>query len=166
MRIVLGVLAIIGAVCLQLSWFGHLRPFGIMPNLVLVTIVAFSLWANASSALAAALGAGLLLDMSSGSDFGLRIAFFVVVVLAVVAAKQLGLQADSVAAVAAIALIAALLYDLMVLAALRAPLAISVMIQVAIGALLAAVVAIIVLMLRTLYEGRRRTLQPNRDLWQ
>ncbi|HUC20301.1 MAG TPA: hypothetical protein VMR98_02285, partial [Candidatus Polarisedimenticolaceae bacterium] len=89
------MLLIILVACLQVSMFGHMRPFGIMPNLMVIAVVLVSLWGTASFSLVTAIGGGLLLDMASGSDFGLRMAFFVVVSLAIIAGRQLGLQADS-----------------------------------------------------------------------
>ena len=166
MKIILGGVVVVLSVCLQLSWFGHIRPFGVMPNLVLITVVVFSLWANASSGLAAALVSGLLLDMSSGSDFGLRIAFFMVVVLAIVAGRQLGLQSESLPAVVVIMATSSLLYDLAVLATLRAPISSDSLIPVAVSAGMAVVIAIGVMLMRAVVESRRRNLSPSRELWQ
>jgi rod shape-determining protein MreD len=114
-------MAVVLAAWLQVSWFGHVRPLGVMPNVLLVVIALFGLWSNATPALAAALGGGLLLDLASGSDFGLRMAFYVVMVLAIIAGKQIGLHADSLVTALLVVLVGTLLYDLVVLATLGAP---------------------------------------------
>lgn len=87
--------ALLAAVLMQIAWFSHVRPFGVMPNLVLVVVVVTALWSRATAALASAIVAGLLLDLASGADFGLRTAFFTVVTLAVIALRQLGVYAES-----------------------------------------------------------------------
>lgn len=93
--IILQGAALLAAVLMQIAWFSHVRPFGIMPNLVLVVVVVTALWSRATTALASAIIAGLLLDLVSGADFGLRTAFFTVATLAVIALRQLGVYAES-----------------------------------------------------------------------
>jgi rod shape-determining protein MreD len=105
-RTFLMVASILLAIWLQLSLFGHLRPLGVIPDLTLITIIVVALWSDATPSLAAAVGAGFILDLASGSDFGLRTGFFILVTLAVIAAKQFGLHADSVVTAALIALAA------------------------------------------------------------
>ncbi|HUC86917.1 MAG TPA: rod shape-determining protein MreD [Candidatus Saccharimonadales bacterium] len=121
MKILAGIVAVMVAAWLQVSWFGHVRPLGVMPNLMLVVIVLFGLWSNATPALAAALGGGFLLDLASGSDFGLRMAFFSVVVLAIIAGRQTGLHADSFITALLVVMAGTVLYNLVVLATLGAP---------------------------------------------
>jgi rod shape-determining protein MreD len=117
-RTFLMVASILLAIWLQLSLFGHLRPLGVIPDLTLITIIVVALWSDATPSLAAAVGAGFILDLASGSDFGLRTGFFILVTLAVIAAKQFGLHADSVVTAALIALAATVLFNLSVLASL------------------------------------------------
>src|SRR5258708_3129799 len=95
MRVVTGIAAVVIAAWLQISWFGHVRPFGAIPNLVLIVVILMALWGSATSALATAIGGGLLLDAASGSDFGLRMGFFAVTALTVVAARQFGINVSS-----------------------------------------------------------------------
>jgi rod shape-determining protein MreD len=118
MKTGLGVIAVVAAAWFQVSFFGHVRPLGVMPNLMLVVVVLFGLWSNATPALVAAIGGGLLLDLASGSDFGLRMAFYLVMALGVVASRQLGVQADSLITAAIAVLIGCLLYNMVVLATL------------------------------------------------
>jgi cell shape-determining protein MreD len=120
MKIGLGVIAVVIVAWLQVSFFGHVRPLGVMPNLMLAAVVAFGLWSNATPALAAAIGGGLLLDLASGSDFGLRMAFYLVMVLALVAARQLGVQADALVTAVMAVVIGGILYNAVVLATLGA----------------------------------------------
>jgi rod shape-determining protein MreD len=115
-------LAVVLGAWLQVSWFGHVRPLGVMPNVVLIVVVLFGLWSDATTALAAGLGGGFLLDLASGSDFGLRMAFYVVVALALIAGKQLGLHAESLVTSALAVIIGTLIYNLAVLATLSVPL--------------------------------------------
>jgi rod shape-determining protein MreD len=119
-RVAQALVVVFGA-WLQVSWFGHVRPLGVMPNVVLVVVVLFGLWSDATAALAAAIGGGFLLDLASGSDFGLRMAFYVVVVLALVAGKQIGLHADSLVTPLLAVIIGTIIYNLAVLATLGAP---------------------------------------------
>jgi rod shape-determining protein MreD len=122
-KLIGGIVAVVLAAWLQTTWFGHVRPLGVMPNVMLVVIVLFGLWSNASPTLAAAIGGGLLLDLASGSDFGLRTAFFAVVALAIVAGRQYGLHSESVLAGLAIVALGTVLYNVVVLATIGAPIA-------------------------------------------
>jgi rod shape-determining protein MreD len=120
LRIAGGVGLVLLAAWLQVSLFGHLRPLGIIPNCMLLTVIVFGLWSDATPALAAAVGGGLLLDLASGSNFGLNMAFYVVVALAIIAGRQLGLHATSLVTGIAITIIGTLLYNLVILATIKA----------------------------------------------
>lgn len=122
LRVVGGSLAVVVAAWLQVAWFGHVRPLGIIPNCVLLVVILFALWSDATPALAAAIAGGLLLDLASGSDFGLHMAFYVVTVLAIIAGRQLGLHATSMITGVAITIVATILFNLMVLATIQASL--------------------------------------------
>jgi rod shape-determining protein MreD len=71
MRKLLGVLIVLVAVMLQLSFLPALRLAGIVPNLALVTMVLVALNIITSEALMLAAGAGFVLDIASGVNFGL-----------------------------------------------------------------------------------------------
>jgi rod shape-determining protein MreD len=116
------IVAVVVAAWIQVSWFGHVRPLGVMPNVMLVVVVLFGLWSNATPAVAAALGGGFLLDLASGSDFGLRMAFYAVVALAIVAGRQIGLHTDYIITALLAVVVGTILYNVVVLAALGAPL--------------------------------------------
>lgn len=119
MKALVAIIIVLVATWVQVAWFGHVRPWGVMPNVMLVVVVLYGLWSDATPALAVALGGGFLLDLSSGSDFGLRMGVFAVVVLALVAGRQLGLQADLLVTGLAAGVIGTLLYDAVVLATLQ-----------------------------------------------
>lgn len=108
-----GVLVVAG---LQLSLFGHLRIFGVEPNLMLILVALTALWANATPALATAVGGGILMDLASGSDFGLRTAFLTAICLAIIAVKQLGAHTESLWAALAAITVGTLVFDLLVVA--------------------------------------------------
>lgn len=107
--------AVLASVWLQLSWFSYVRPLGVMPNLVLAVVVVTALWSRATIAVATAVVAGLLLDLASGSDFGLRTAFFTVVVLAIIAARQFGLRAESFWVAVAITALSTVVSNLLII---------------------------------------------------
>jgi rod shape-determining protein MreD len=67
------LLALLVAICvvLQVSLLPALRPLGVVPDLVLVLVVLIGMEGTASTALAAAVAAGLALDLVSGANFGL-----------------------------------------------------------------------------------------------
>jgi rod shape-determining protein MreD len=109
------IIAALLAVLLEVSFFGHVRPFGVMPNLMIIVITISAMWSQATPTLVAALLGGLLLDGASGTDFGLRTAFFAALALAVIAARQLGLHTDSIITTLAIVAVATVLFNLVVL---------------------------------------------------
>lgn len=94
MRLVAYILGVMLLVILETSFFGQFRIFGVIPNLLLIAIILNGLHGTASSTVAMALGGGLLLDLASGQDFGLRLAFFTLVAMAVIVIRQLGFQLD------------------------------------------------------------------------
>ena len=105
---------------LEIAFLGHIRPFGVIPNLVVIAITLSALWSQASPTLVAAISAGLVLDFASGTDFGLRTAFFAALAVCAIAARQLGLHADSLVAAAGIVVLATVLFNLGVVAGLPA----------------------------------------------
>ena len=69
-------------VILQVGFIPALRPLGVVPNLVMVAVVLLGLEGTASQAVVAALAGGLVLDLTSGADFGLRTGLFLLAALA------------------------------------------------------------------------------------
>lgn len=89
-----GRLALIVAlvVLLQIGFVPALRPGGVVPNLVLCLVALVGLYGSATMALAVALGCGLLVDLASSTDFGLRVALLVLVALVAGLVYRAGLE--------------------------------------------------------------------------
>lgn len=98
MRIYGLVAILIAVLVLQVSFLPALRPFGIVPNLALIVISAAALRGPLVSAMVLALAAGFVLDLASGSDFGLKtglLAFTVLICAFVVRSGfQLGIRSQ------------------------------------------------------------------------
>jgi rod shape-determining protein MreD len=93
-RIVL-ILLVILAVILQVSFLPGLRPFGVVPNLVLVVIVLVSLQVGTSESLMMAAASGLVLDLVSGTNFGLWTGVLMLTVLVVGLMRRAGIELDA-----------------------------------------------------------------------
>lgn len=105
MRRVALIILVTAAVILQVSLLPALRPFGVVPNLVLVVIVLSALQVVTSEGLIAAAAAGLVLDLVSGANFGLWTGVLMLVALVVGVMRRAGIELDG--AVVAIGLVAA-----------------------------------------------------------
>ncbi|HEX7259574.1 MAG TPA: hypothetical protein VF272_01430, partial [Candidatus Saccharimonadia bacterium] len=137
------------------------------PSVMVIAVVLISLWGTASFSLASAIGGGLLLDMASGSDFGLRMAFFVVISLAIVAGRQLGLQADSWFSALALVALATFLYNAVIVATLQAGVSGIILGRVGADMLITTTLALVVYGVRLLILANRPVLQKlTRDVWQ
>ncbi len=75
-------LASLALIFVQIGFVSALRPFGVVPNLILVVVVVVGLQATLSQSLVIALIGGLALDITSGADFGLRTVLLVLAALA------------------------------------------------------------------------------------
>jgi hypothetical protein len=84
---------------------------------MMVAVVVLAVWSTATATLAGAVAGGFLLDLASGTDFGLHMAVYVVVGLSVVAGRQLGLAAGSPVTAGLALIVGTLVYDAAVLAA-------------------------------------------------
>ncbi len=103
-------------VLLEASFLGAWRPFGIIPNLFLVLVLAAGASsANASEVLAIAVGGGFLLDIISGADFGLKTAYFCFLALLIVMMRRTGAEFERLGMKLAAILSATLLYNAVVL---------------------------------------------------
>jgi cell shape-determining protein MreD len=71
------------------------RPFGVVPDLILVVVIYLAWLASASDALAFGLIAGLVTDFASGSDFGLRLAFYSATAVMVIFLRHHGAAPDN-----------------------------------------------------------------------
>jgi rod shape-determining protein MreD len=90
-RIGLVILTLVG-ILLQLGFLPALRPFGVVPNILLVIVVLVGLEATSSQALAIAVCAGLATDLASGANFGLWTGLLVVAALATGLLHRAGLE--------------------------------------------------------------------------
>lgn len=90
----LAIFAIL-TVALQVYFLGSWRPLGVVPNLLLIVVIYVGLIRTATETLAAALVGGLLLDLTSGADFGLRMSFYALSALLILVAKQAGFDFDN-----------------------------------------------------------------------
>lgn len=122
-NLVLAGLVVLAA-WLQVNFLGAARPFGVIPNILMIVVICAGLTREPGETLAMALGGGLLVDFASGSDFGLRMAYFSVLALAVLVIKQAGAELENIGLLSLVVLAATILYNAAVLANLiwqRAP---------------------------------------------
>jgi len=103
-------------VWLQLSTLPALRPFGVVPNLALVAVILLAARLPLTSSLGLAVGVGWLLDLGSGSDYGLRTTFYLLAALAVAMLRQFGSDLENLSLVASIVVTATVLLNLAILA--------------------------------------------------
>lgn len=102
-------------VWLQVGFLGAWRPLGILPNLLMVVIIFAGLVRGATETVAMGAAGGLLLDLASGSDFGLRMGFYTVLALVVVVMRQTGANLENLSLVWLITAVGTLVYNLAVL---------------------------------------------------
>jgi len=77
---------------LQVSLLGALRVEGVVPNLVVVVVVCFTIWGSASEAMVTAIIAGLMMDVAGAGTFGLATSSLVLISLVSVMVRQLGVD--------------------------------------------------------------------------
>ncbi len=97
-------LAIALSVLAQVSLLPGMRPFGVVPNLVLIVLVLSALLVTTSEALIAAAASGLILDIISGANFGLWTGVLTLTVLVVGVMRRAGIELDGL--VVAVVLVA------------------------------------------------------------
>jgi len=87
-------LVVVVMLCLlaQVSLLPALRPFGVVPNVALALVVLLSLEAAASTALVVGVVGGLVLDLSSGANFGLWTGLLVLAALTGGLAARAGVE--------------------------------------------------------------------------
>ncbi len=107
------ILVALLSLVLQLSFLPALRPFGVVPNIVLIVIAAAALTGPLVTAMILGLGCGILLDLVSGSDFGLQTGLLALgVVLAGYVSRsglQLGIRVQLLIVVLAVTTISAII---------------------------------------------------------
>ena len=100
----------------QIYFLATWRPAGVVPNLLAVVVILAGLAWRVSETLILALAGGLLLDLASGSDFGLRMAFFSLLALLVAVLARLGMDFDNLGILLLLLLGATIIYNLAVIA--------------------------------------------------
>ncbi len=96
MRRLAAAILIALAAILQVSLLPALRPLGVVPDLTLVVVVLVSLWLATSESLIAAALSGLLLDIASGSNFGLWTGIMTLSALGIGVMHRAGIETDRV----------------------------------------------------------------------
>ena len=92
MKLYLLVAVTIIALLVQVSFLPALRPFGVVPNLVVVVVAAAALSGPLVSAMIIAISSGIVLDLASGSDFGLMTGLLALTVLLCAFISRSGLR--------------------------------------------------------------------------
>lgn len=116
MRVGVALLLAVVAAWVQVYFFGSWRPFAVVPNLLLVVVMLAGLSLRASDAILLAVAGGLLIDLASGADFGLRMAFFSLQALLVILLGRLGADFDNLGILMLMVLVATPIYALAVIA--------------------------------------------------
>jgi hypothetical protein len=80
---------------MQVSLLPALRPFGVVPNVALVTLVLVGLYMPTSEVLVAATAAGLILDLAGGANFGLWTGVLLLVALAIGMLHRAGIELEA-----------------------------------------------------------------------
>jgi hypothetical protein len=81
MRRVWFVVVVLLMVLVQVGLLPALRPFGVVPNVMLALVALIGLEGTASGALVVAVAGGLAMDVVSGVDFGLQTGMLVLTAL-------------------------------------------------------------------------------------
>lgn len=71
-RVSLSLLLVVLAVLIQTTVFHSIRPFGVSPDLVLLTVIALARWAKPETGVVVGFLAGLMLDMFGTTPLGLN----------------------------------------------------------------------------------------------
>lgn len=90
--VVIGLLGI--GIVMQLSLLPAIKPFGVVPNVALIMMMLVALQLPTSEALIVAVAGGLILDISSGANFGLWTGVFMLGTLAVAMIQQAGIELE------------------------------------------------------------------------
>ncbi len=109
------ILIVIAVVWLQLAFLPVVGPWGVVPNLALVAVILMATRLPLSSTLMMAVAIGLLLDIGSGSDFGLRTAFYPLLALITASLRQYGSDLDNLSLLSSVVVAATVLFNLVIL---------------------------------------------------
>ncbi|HSX14371.1 MAG TPA: rod shape-determining protein MreD [Candidatus Saccharimonadales bacterium] len=116
MNIVRAAIIALVVVWLQVATLPALGLAGVVPNLALVCVILLAARLPVTASLGLAVAIGALLDASSGSDYGLRTAFYVLIALITAVLGQLGSDLDNLSLLASLVIGATLMINLAILA--------------------------------------------------
>jgi rod shape-determining protein MreD len=68
---------------LQVTWMPHIRPFGVMPDIVLVALSTWALLLGGTTLVPIAALSGLVLDLGSGAPLGLSAVALLIALLVI-----------------------------------------------------------------------------------
>lgn len=91
MKRLLLLVVLVMAVAMQVSLLPAMRPFGVVPNLLLGLVLLLGLRSTVSWALILAVAGGVVMDLSSGADFGLHTGILVLAALITGLVRRSGL---------------------------------------------------------------------------
>lgn len=124
MRRVLLLLVVTAAIATQVSLIPALRPFGVVPDIVLVLVLLLGLRSTVSQALILALVGGIVMDLSSGTDFGMHTGILVLAALSTGLVRRSGLALVGPLIAVGLVLVLTLISDALSLAAIMGSLSI------------------------------------------
>ena len=110
------VLITAAVVWLQLASLPAIRPLGVVPNLALVVVLLLAVRLPVVTSLTIAVVIGWLLDSGAGSDYGLRITFYSMLVILVVFLRQQGSDLENLSLQASLVTAGTVLLNLAILA--------------------------------------------------
>ena len=111
MRLAWIIFGLVTTYIVQVSFFGAAHIFGVVPNLLLVAFILLVPVLAPEEVVATGIGIGLLMDLSSGTDFGLRTAIFVMTGLALLLLRSNGIDSERPTMAAVILLGAVVTYN-------------------------------------------------------
>jgi rod shape-determining protein MreD len=79
---------------LEVSFLGAARLLGVVPSILLVLLVVVSAALDPAELVALAALMGMLLDLSSGADFGLQTVFYVAASLGILVTRRVGTDSE------------------------------------------------------------------------
>lgn len=115
MNLVKAIILVAAVVWLQLALLPVLGPWGVVPNLALVVVILVATRMPVTTSLILAVAIGWLLDVGSGSDFGLRTAFYPLLALITASLRQFGSDLENLSLLASVVVAATILFNLMIL---------------------------------------------------
>ena len=102
-------------VWLQLATLPAVRPLGVVPNLALVVVILLAIRMPVVTGLTMAVVIGWLLDVGAGSDYGLRLTFYSMMLILAVFLRQLGSDLENVSLQASLVVAGTVLLNLAIL---------------------------------------------------